>query len=119
MRGVLSALKAAADASATMDVLHAGTLGPQSSDSWGSGAGAQRQTGFLASIQLDNCGDTAGLLIPLLASPQRHQQEAGLDALSLLLASFAEVSKDSSSVPGRRYSLAKHCKQVKDEGSGA
>ncbi|KAK9824729.1 hypothetical protein WJX74_001799 [Apatococcus lobatus] len=95
VRGALSALKAAADPSATVDILQAGSSDPQGLHTPSSGAEAQCRSALLTSIQLENCGEAAGLLEPLLASPHRHYQEAGLDALSLLLSRFSEIIRDT------------------------
>ncbi len=75
VRGTLSALKAAGDPSATLDILDAASAGH----------------GLFGSLQLESCGKAAQLLQPLLGSPHSRYQEAGMDALSCLLSSFAEV----------------------------
>ncbi|KAK9835103.1 hypothetical protein WJX84_012191 [Apatococcus fuscideae] len=79
IKGALSALKAAADPSATMDALHAKSSGYS----------------ILGSLQLESCAEAAGLLIPLLSSPHSRHLDAGLDALSSLLASFVEVIREA------------------------
>ena len=89
MKGALSALKAAADPSATMDALHAKSSGYS----------------ILGSLQLESCAEAAGLLIPLLSSPHSRHLDAGLDALSSLLASFVEVRHDLQSSRCNRHSV--------------